>query len=133
LEKDMIEFKNKIQNLSVFKGETATIRTVAYTREADYSSYPETLTDTVKNVTGFTPVFIVKRFKEDTDANKIFQATGTLTTPASGIIDFTITKAQNNISAGQYFYEIIITDTTTRYVLNSGEYNVFESVKDSLT
>jgi len=128
----MRELKNLLQNLTIIKGNSYSIRSIAYNREADFSDAPETLTDTVKNVTGFTAKFVVKRNKEDADSAAIFEVTGVLTTPASGIIDFILSKTNTAQTTGQYWYEAYIYDSTTRNTLNLGQFNIIDNVKDTV-
>jgi len=128
----MKELKNVIKNLTVIKGRTYALRVVAYNRAADLSDDPETLTDTVKNITGFTAKIIVKINKEDADSAAIFEVTGTVTAPTTGVIEYTLTAVNNNVEAGQYWYETYIYNSTEKHTLNIGQYNIFDNVKDSI-
>lgn len=92
--------------IRVNKGNFRTISIPIKERETDYSTTPETNTDTTKNLTGYTVKMIVKKSYSDTDANKQFEVTATVSSPATGIAVFSISRDNNNIDVGSYVYEI---------------------------
>jgi len=86
--------------LSLMRGDNLSIRCIV-------KSYS---TGAVVNITNYTPYLTVKRNPVDDDPEALFQILGTLTTPASGICTFEITKFQTTIQPGIYYYDITLFD-----------------------
>ncbi len=75
-----------------------------------------TSTGAVQDITGWSFKFTVKASLDDAIGSALFQKTTggggiALTTPASGIVDVTITAADTAAMAGRYFYDMQGTDT----------------------
>jgi hypothetical protein len=94
------------KDVETFQKNEEPLSVVVYSRAVALYTTPETATDTLQNLTGFTAKLRVKATEESTTS--LFEVTGTITTPANGTITFNISSANNSIAAGVYFYEIIV-------------------------
>ena len=117
-----------VKDISVYQKNEGNFSTIVYSRVVSFATDPETATDTVQNLTGFTAKMRIKATEQSTSA--LFEVTGTVSTPANGTITFTTTAAQNTIDEGTYYYEIIIYKATNvNYsTVNKGRYIVLKSL-----
>jgi hypothetical protein len=81
----------------------------------DYKTFKVTVKDSdgvVVDLTDYDAKFTAKLKSTDTDAQaKIGPIDGTITTPATGVISFTLTSTDTNIPAGTYFFDVQISKT----------------------
>lgn len=78
------------------------------------------------SLAGYTAKCIVKKNKEDADADKKFELTGTID---GLVISFTSSATNNTQDAGEYYYEVYITDGTNVFTVVQNIYRILESVK----
>lgn len=88
--------------ISVYRGDTATI-TVTITDA-----------DGIFDLTGYTVKLTVKDADVDTDANAIIgPITATVSSPATGVGVFALSKTNTDVTAGKYIYDVQINDGST--------------------
>lgn len=93
-----------------------------------YRKNTEEITCRVKGLTsldGYTPTLTVK---DKIKGTQKFSITGNIT---DLLIDFRVSPSNNDISAGEYIYDITISDGTDNYTVAQGKYVVLESVRYS--
>lgn len=80
------------------------------------------------DLVGYDAKLVVKKEKEDSDLDKIFEIEPY---EISGlVIKFTTTAANNNIDPGMYFYEVYITKTDELRSIAIDDYQISEPVRD---
>jgi hypothetical protein len=80
----------------------------------------------MSDLVGYTSKLIVKKNKEDDDGLKKFEATGT---NVALVATFATSAANNTLDAGDYYYEVYITNGTNVFTVVQDIYRVLESVK----
>jgi hypothetical protein len=86
------------QDIKIYRGDTPTIR-------CTIKSYS---TGQALNLTDYTAIMTVKRQPYDDDVDALFQLTGTIASPTTGIATFSPTNAQTTKFVGEYYYDIQI-------------------------
>jgi len=122
-------------NITIKKGTFLTVTCPVKTLETDYSTTPPTETLTTKDLTGYTAKMIVKKNVTDTDVNKIFELTGTITTPSNGIVVFQASRTNNNQETGTYYYECVVysgSGATDYQIVQYGDYVINDNLKQSI-
>lgn len=119
---------NLYQDITTYQKNEVNIQTIVYSRVVNYSTYPETTTDTLQNLTGFTAKMRVRA--TEASSTNLFELTGTISTPANGTIAFTASASNNTLAEGTYFYEIVIYKTANDdyATVNKGQYIVKKSL-----
>jgi len=84
------------------------------------------------DVTGYSAKLSVNTQDEPTDeTNQLFEITGVLTTPASGIIDFPLSAANAKQVPDEYYYDIqIVTDAGVVCTVAAGRWVVGSDITD---
>ena len=84
------------------------------------------------DITGDTVKVIFKKNKTDSDASAVLTKTADVTTNGlNGQADFTLTPTDTNITAQEYWYEILwILSTGEEYVLENGTVSVYDRLFD---
>ena len=81
----------------------------------DYKTFTVTVKDktgAVVNLTDYDAKFTAKLKSTDTDAQaKIGPVDGTISSPATGVISFTLASTDTNIPAGTYYFDVQISKT----------------------
>ena len=89
-------------------------------------------TGTVINLTDYSMKMTVKRNAEDSDASAIIGTlTATISAPATGIGVFSLSTANTDITAGEYFYDIKVENSggTIRYVVvGPSKFTIIENI-----
>ena len=75
------------------------------------------------DLTGYTMTFTAKDSITKTDAEADISSTATITTPASGIGEFTLLPSDTTIDVKDYFYDVQISD---------GANNVYTVIKKQI-
>ena len=102
------------------------------------NTIPITLTDasdgSAIDITGATLYFTVKTKPDldDTDANALFQKTGSIISGVGGTASFAITTTDTGVSPKTYFYDVRYINGTVNNVLGVGEF-VIENVVTNKT
>ena len=90
------------QDIKLYHGDATTVRCTV-------KSYS---TGQVVDLTNYTALFTVKRQPYDDDADAVFQITGTIASPTTGVCTFAILKAQTTQFVGDYYYDIEVYETS---------------------
>jgi len=103
-----------------------------YVGETKAFSYTITLNSSNPNITGDTVSFVLKRNKNDTDANALITKDADVATNgASGQADFELTPSDTDINPIEGFYEVKWTTAASKvYILDSDKVLVKERVYD---
>lgn len=80
---------------------------------------------TAFDLTGYTAKFTAKSVPSKADSTAAISVDGTISSPSTGIITFSIAPDDTDINPGVYWYDVQIVDT--------GNSKVFTVVKDKLT
>lgn len=78
------------------------------------------------DLSGYTAYLIVKREKTDDDDIKLFQKTGTIN---GTVANFATDPADNTQDAGDFYFEVYITDGSNVFTVVQDVYRILESVK----
>lgn len=106
----------------------------------EHNDFPIELTITDEStgnpidITGYTFYLTIKRNKSDTDAAAIIQKTKSdpHTDPTNGITIIEIDKADTLDKSGDYFYDIVMDDTTPdRTTILTGEFLIQQAIGDN--
>ena len=98
----------------------------------DYKTFTVTVKDSagvVVDLTDYTAKFTAKLKPTDTDEQaKIGPIDGTISTPATGVISFTLTSTDTNIPAGTYFFDVQISKTQDVKTVAYGKLYVIQDI-----
>ena len=84
----------------------------------------------VVDVTGYSFLLTVDPSPEPTtNANNVFQVTGTVLDAANGLIEFAPTAVQTDVTPARYYYDIQMTDDVGRIrTIASGTYTITQDI-----
>lgn len=94
-----------------------------------YKNNSKTVACTVtgtSSLTGYTATMTCKKSVYDAAADELFSVTGTIN---SLVISFDLTPTETNIAAGDYVYDITVSDGTNVYTVVQSKLTILESVK----
>jgi hypothetical protein len=103
-----------VQNntIQVFKQDSLTVRcTVKKTPSGD-----------IVDLTSYSAKLSVKIYPYDNDADAMFIATGTISSPTTGVITFALTSANTDQRPGNYYYDVQIINGTTIKTVAAGKF-----------
>lgn len=87
------------------------------------------------DLTGYTMTLTVKKNKDDLDSAALLQTTATISTPATGIGIFSLTRTQTTIPPGLWYYEVQINVGTTNVFppihSEEGNFRVLKNLTDT--
>ena len=66
--------------------------------------------DVLLDLTGYTMTFTAKDSPYDTDGNSFIQENAVISTPSSGVGTFVLTPTVTNITVGDYYFDVQISD-----------------------
>jgi len=103
--------------ISVYRGDTKTFTCVV----------TDSLGDAF-DLTGYTAKFTVKTDSSLPDTSStIGPITGTISTPATGIIEFSLSVTDTNKPAGVYYYDVQVNQSTTNvYTVVSSTFTIVQ-------
>ena len=98
----------------------------------DYKTFTVTVKDSdgvVVDLTDYTAKFTAKLKPTDTDEQaKIGPIDGTISTPATGVISFTLTSTDTNIPAGVYYFDVQISKTGDVKTVAYGKLTIIQDI-----
>lgn len=85
------------------------------------------------DLTGFTVVLALdSRERPDDVSTQVYELTGTLITPASGIVDFQPSTLQADQEPGTYYYDIQLKDGSNNIeTVDTGQYQYLQDIGKS--
>jgi len=107
-------------------------KSTIYRKSTGSITYTITQASVAFNLTGYTAYLTVKKNKTDADASALMQLTGVNDSPETlGTGTFTYSTSDSDFDAGEYWYDIYLSDGTNKFPVDVGRFAISEGITDT--